>query len=508
MKTYPNKGLQPLANTFAYAYRKNACPMTLQIFNVLHREKQDFKPITEGQINMYVCGPTVYDVAHLGHGKNYVSFDVVVRWLRKSGYNVLYVQNITDVGHMLDTGEDRILRKARQMQAKPMQIVEKYAKSYFDDMDALGNIRPDISPRASAHIPEQIKMIETLIQKGHAYVVNGSVYFDVTTDEDYGKLSNRRVDEQESGSREEVRGEKHNPEDFALWKNAELEHILRWDSPWGEGFPGWHIECSAMAKKYLGETFDIHGGGIDNIYPHNENEIAQSECANDAIFANYWMLVGSLTVDSVKMSKSLGNFTSIKDALARYRPEVVRMFAISAHYSSPADYSEDNLIAVKNGWERIYNAVRAVRTRLNTAPHTSDGNSFGETIRQSQASFAQMMDDDFSTPRAIAVLQDFVRDVNTLLSSEASVGVDILSDINSAFNLMGGDVLGIIPASHIALNDRNAEREATLIEMLITMRAQARTNRNWAESDRIRDELLKVGVVLEDGKNGTVWKVE
>lgn len=481
--------------------------MALRIFNVLGREKQDFVPLEEGRVNMYVCGPTVYDHAHLGHAKNYVSFDVVVRWLRKSGYQVLYVQNITDVGHMLETGEDRILRQAKRLQAKPMQVVESYTKSFFDDMDALGNVRPDISPRASAHIPEQIKMTQTLIEKGHAYEVNGSVYFDVTTDPDYGKLSNRRIDDQEAGTREDVRSEKRHPADFALWKKAEPEHILRWDSPWGEGFPGWHIECSAMAKKYLGETFDIHGGGIDNIYPHNENEIAQSECANGVPFARYWMLVGSLTVDGVKMSKSLGNFRTVKDALAEYRPEVVRMFAISAHYASPADYSEENLQAVKNGWERIYNAVRLTRQQMNRAPEGDAGNAFNEVSRKAREDFAAMMDDDFNTPRAIAVLQDYVREVNTLLNT-TQPGLATLKDIDDTFIALGGDVLGIIPTTEAALDARSAEREAALIEMLIALRAQARAQKNWAESDRIRDELAKVGVILEDRPDGTIWKVE
>lgn len=289
--------------------------MTLRLFNVLGREMQEFVPLIPGQVTMYVCGPTVYDHPHIGHAKTYVAFDTLVRFFRSTGYDVLYVQNITDVGHLLDSGEDRILRKAAQTQARPMQIVEMYTKSYFDAMDALGVGRPSISPRASGHIPEQIKMITTLIEKGHAYESNGSVYFDVSTDPNYGKLSNRRLQEQEAGAREAVRGDKRNPEDFALWKKADPEHILRWDSPWSEGFPGWHIECSAMAKKYLGETFDIHGGGIDNIFPHNESEIAQSECANEAEFARYWLLVGSLTVDGIKMSKSLGNFTTIADAL-------------------------------------------------------------------------------------------------------------------------------------------------------------------------------------------------
>ena len=256
-------------------------------------------------------------------------------------------------------------------------------------MDALGVKRPDISPRASGHVPEQIKMVEELIRKENAYEsANGNVYFDVSSDPDYGKLSNRRVESQEAGSREEVRSDKRNPEDFALWKKAEPEHILRWDSPWGEGFPGWHIECSAMAKKYLGETFDIHGGGIDNIFPHNECEIAQSECANDAPFSNYWMLVGSLNVLDdegipVKMSKSLGNFVRIRDARAEYRPEVIRMFALSAHYSNPVTYSPDSMTSAQAGWDRMYNAVRLTRQMMNSAPESDAGNGFNRTAGQS-----------------------------------------------------------------------------------------------------------------------------
>jgi cysteinyl-tRNA synthetase len=481
--------------------------MALRIFNVLGREKQEFIPLNEGRVGMYVCGPTVYDHAHLGHARNYVSFDVVVRYLRHTGYDVLYVQNITDVGHLRESGEDPILKKAGQLQAKPMQIVETYTRSYYDDMDALGVIRPDISPRASAHVPEQLKMIEVLLHKGHAYEVNGSVYFDVTTDPHYGKLSNRRVEEQEDGTREVTRDEKRNPEDFALWKAAEPEHILRWDSPWGEGFPGWHIECSAMSKKYLGTTFDIHGGGIDNLYPHNENEIAQSECANDADFARYWMLVGSLTVDGIKMGKSLGNFITIKDALRSYRSEVIRMFILTAHYSNPVDYGEDALVAAKGGWERLYNAVRLTRTRMQNAPESADGNGFLERLNKARADFKEVMDDDFNAPRAIAVLQDLTRDVNTLLNDNASLGLATLNEIQTLYQVMGGEVLGIIPSTD-ATDSRSAEREGALIEMMIAMRAQARANKNYAESDRIRGELAKIGVLLEDRSDGTIWRIE
>ncbi|HLU10991.1 MAG TPA: cysteine--tRNA ligase, partial [Oceanobacillus sp.] len=419
-----------------------------------------------------------------------------------------YVQNITDVGHLLDTGEDRILRKAAQTQSKPMQIVEKYTKSYFDAMDALGVKRPDISPRASGHIPEQIKMIEKLLEKGYAYVANGSVYFDVSKDPDYGKLSNRRIQEQEAGTREAVRGEKRNPEDFALWKRAEPEHILRWDSPWGEGFPGWHIECSAMALKYLGPTFDIHGGGVDNIFPHNESEIAQSECANEAPFARYWMLVGSLTVNGIKMSKSLGNFITIADALKSYRPEVIRTFMLSVHYSNPVDYTTDAMDAAARGWERMYNAVRLVRRAMNTAPESgADGNGFMDKVEKTLADFSAAMDDDFNTPIAIAALQELTREVNSLLNSGTTVSLPVLNAIHEAYNSLGGNILGIVPPDD-GETGGSAQREAALIELLINMRAQARANKNYAESDRIRDELAKIGVILEDRPDGTVWKVE
>ncbi|MBK8139081.1 MAG: cysteine--tRNA ligase [Chloroflexi bacterium] len=484
--------------------------MGLSVYNVLGRQKVEFVPREAGHVGIYVCGPTVQDYSHLGHAKTYVSFDMVVRWLRKN-YSVLYVQNITDVGHLLESGEDRILKKANQLAAKPWQIVEHYARHYFDDMDKLGVQRPDISPRAGAHVPEQIKMIETLLKKENAYVADGSVYFDVTSAPDYGKLSNRRIETQEAGSREAVRGEKRHPEDFALWKRADPEHIMRWDSPWGEGFPGWHIECSAMAKKYLGDTFDIHGGGVDNIFPHNESEIVQSECANEAEFANYWMLVGSLNVpDSfgipTKMSKSLGNFVTIKDALAKYRPEVIRMFALNAHYSSPVTYSDESMRGAQGGWERLNNVAWFVRSRLAVAPAGSDGSGFVARLDQARAAFTDAMNDDFSAPQAIAVLQDLTRDVNTLLNSDTAVGLETLKAIDTLYTELAGDVLGVIAPQQAASAD--AGREAGLIELLIEMRNAARKAKNWAESDRIRNELAALGVVLEDRADGTVWKTQ
>lgn len=481
--------------------------MPLRVTNVLSREKTEFKPLTEGKVNMYVCGPTVYDYSHLGHAKTYVSFDMIVRWLRHSGYDVLYVQNITDVGHMLDSsGEDRILKKARQLSALPMAVVERYARLYFADMDALGVVRPDISPRASAHIPEQIEMIQVLIEKGHAYESEGSVYFDVSSWPEYGKLSNRRIEDAKTDTRPiEDRG-KRNPEDFALWKRAEPEHILRWNSPFGIGFPGWHIECSAMSAKYLGDTFDIHGGGIDNIFPHNESELAQSEAAHGVQFARYWLLVGSLTVEGQKMSKSLGNFTTIQDALQRYRAEVIRMFTFNAHYTNPVDYSEDSLASAEKGWERLMAAVRLNRQRLQDAKPGTGGADFRATIEDAQKKFTEAMDDDFNAPIALATLQTFTREVNTLLNSGETVGQETLQAIDAFYSDYGGSVLGIIPTVEMA-NSADAQREAGLVNMLIDLRKQARANKQYAVSDQIRDRLLELGVVLEDRAEGTVYRI-
>ncbi|MCI0711496.1 MAG: cysteine--tRNA ligase [Chloroflexi bacterium] len=484
--------------------------MALQIYNVLHREKQDFVPLVEGKVNMYVCGPTVQDYAHLGHAKTYINFDIINKYLRWRGYDVLYVQNITDVGHLLDTGEDRILKKARQLAAGPMQIVEHYTRHYFEDMDALGIQRPDISPRASAHVPEQIKMTQTLIDKGYAYEVDGSVYFDVLAWDDYGKLSNRRVEDQDVGTREAVREEKRHPADFALWKRAEPEHILRWDSPWGVGFPGWHIECSAMAGKYLGPHFDIHGGGIDNIFPHNECEIAQSEAANEQPFANYWILVGSLMVPDefgvpVKMSKSLDNFVTIKDALAKYSPHVIRTFIASSNYRNPTNYSEEAIEAASNGWTRIATAVHLTRELMLAAPEGEAGNAIYDILDRTRDDFVEAMDDDFNAPAALASLHDLTRDVNSLLNGQQEVGAAVLRRIDETYTELGTNILGVVPEHTV---NYDPEREADLIRLLIELRSRARQEKDFQTSDRIRDYLSERGVTLEDRPDrSTFWKV-
>ena len=479
--------------------------MTLKIYNVLTREKEEFVPLQEGKVNMYVCGPTVYDYSHVGHAKTYVSFDVIVRYLRYLGHDVLYVQNITDVGHLLDGGEDRVLRKARQSSSLPMQIVEKYTRLYFDNMDALNVLRPDISPRASAHIPEQIEMIKTLLKKENAYEANGSVYFDVSSYEDYGKLSGRVLEDQEEGARVAVLEEKRHPADFALWKRAEPEHILRWNSPWGEGFPGWHIECSAMASKYLGQTFDIHGGGIDNIFPHNECEIAQSETAHDAPFARYWMLTGTLTLDGIKMSKSLGNTLTVEDALKRWRPQAIRSFVLTSHYRSPIDFSEEAVNAADKGWQRLWGAVRLVRTQMASAGPGDADDDVLALLEDTRRSFEEKMNDDFNAPAALGVLQELTREVNTQLNQGRPHSAATLKAIDDLYRNLGGGVLGIIP--EVDEQDTSAEREEGLVRLLIDLRAEARANREWAKADQIRDRLGELGVMLEDRSDETIWKI-
>ncbi len=485
--------------------------MPIQVHNVLTRKKEEFSPLNPGLVTMYVCGPTVYDHAHIGHAKTYVSFDLIVRYLRFRGYKVRYVQNITDVGHILDTGEDRILKGARRDRIEPMEVVETYTRSYFEDMDALGVVRPDISPRASAHIPEQIELIKTLIEKGHAYEVDGSVYFSVPSFSDYGKLSGRRIEEEEHGgragasSRLAAREEKRHPADFALWKKAEPEHILRWPSPWSWGYPGWHIECSAMSTKYLGGPFDLHGGGIDNIFPHNECEIAQWEAAAGQPFARYWLLTGSLTLDSVKMSKSLGNVLTIKDALTRYSPQAIRFFILSSHYSSPIDFSDVAVEAAEKGVERLLAPVRQVRERLRAAIDSTEAGEFTGVLDQHRRAFVEALDDNFNAPAGLGVLSQLTTDVNTLLNSGVPIGRSALEAIDKTYRDLGGSVLGVVPETLKA--DANLDVLDGLVRILIDMRAEARTNRDFARADAIRQQLADVGIALEDGRDGTIWRL-
>jgi len=482
--------------------------MTVQIYNYLTRKKESFKPLKRRRVTMYVCGPTVYDHAHIGHAKLYVAMDVVVRYLRFRGYEVRYVQNITDVGHLLDTGEDRIVKGVRRDRVEPMELVETYTRSYFEDMDALGVVRPNISPRASCHIPEQIEWVKALLEKGYAYEVGGNVYFSVEKFPEYGKLSGRRVEELEPGARVEVRDEKRHPADFALWKRAEPEHILRWPSPWGWGYPGWHIECSVMATKYLGQTFDIHGGGLENIFPHNECEIAQAEAVTGEPFARYWVLVGSLTVDGVKMSKSLGNFLTIKDALKLYSPEAIRAFVLSAHYRGPLDYSREAMLAAEQGVRRLHNTVRAVRARMKDA--TLEGTadlSYIADLDPYREAFLGAMDDDFNTPKAIAALHEFSRTVNRLLDSGQPISRGTLAAIDGMFRELGGQVLGIVP-DELESPEIRSELLDGLMEIILNVRQEYRMAEEWERADALRERLAGLGVVVEDRPEGSRWRLE
>ena len=473
--------------------------MSLRLYNSLSREKEIFEPLVPGRVRMYVCGPTVYDYPHIGHAKSYVSFDVIVRYLRYSGYDVRYVQNITDVGHLLDSGEDRILKGAEREKIEPMELVERYTRAYFEAMDALNVQRPDISPHAAAHIPEQIKLVQELLQKGYAYEVNGSVYFDITKWQEYGKLSGRKLDEQQAGARVDVNPEKRHPADFALWKKAEPEHVMQWDSPWGPGYPGWHIECSAMSMKYLGETLDIHGGGIENQFPHHECEIAQSEAATGKRFVRYWLHNNMVLVDSVKMSKSLGNFTTVSDALKTFSGEELRFFILQTHYRSPVDFSDEAIKASAQGLERLHKTYKSlVRQSQGQEPGATDPDSALKTvIDRVKMDFKKAMDDDFNTPLAIAALFDFSREINKTLDGQISVTIEGLAVYRDLFATLAGEVLGLLP------KEEKAVSAEPFVELLLELRRQFRADKNWQMADYIRDELQKRGVGIEDSKEGS-----
>jgi cysteinyl-tRNA synthetase len=480
--------------------------MALQVYNTLHRRKEPFTPRHEGRVGIYVCGPTVYGHSHLGHAKSYVSFDVIVRHLRSLGYAVLYVQNITDVGHLTDDadqGEDKLAKQARIDRIHPMQLAETYTRSYYEDMDALNVLRPDIAPRASGHITEQIAIVQELLAKGMAYVANGSVYFDVSSFPAYGKLSGRTVEDLNAGARVEIKEEKKHPADFALWKKAEPGHIMRWPSPWGEGFPGWHIECSAMSMKYLGEEFDIHGGGLENQFPHHECEIAQSEGATGKQFVRYWLHNNMVTVDGKKMGKSLGNFLTLKDAFAKWDPQVVRFFILQSHYRSTLDFSDEALDGARAGYEKLANTLRNLRERIDAS--TAAGEDPGIDLGHRTAEFREAMDDDFNTPQAVAVLFDLARELNQAFAREKNFTRESLEAVERWYGLHAGTVLGMKTGE-----SRGAERSGTLagplVELLIAIRSDIRAQKLWALSDKIRDGLAGIGIALEDKKTGTIWK--
>ncbi len=475
--------------------------MVLQVYNTLKRKKEEFVPIHEGSVGIYVCGPTVYGHCHIGHGKSYISFDVIVRYLRHLGYRVRYVQNITDVGHLTeDTEEDKVLKQSKLENLEPMELVERYTRSYFEDMDALNVLRPDISPRASAHIPEQIKMVEKLVEEGFAYESKGNVYFSIEKFSEYGKLSGRNVEDQLEGARVGTDAEKRDPRDFLLWRAARPDHILKWRSPWGIGYPGWHIECSAMSIRYIGETLDIHGGGLENQFPHHECEIAQSEAVTGARFANYWIHNNMVTVDGRKMGKSLGNFVTLKDAFERHDPRVIRFAILRTHYRSNMDYSEDALHAARSGYERMKNTVEGLASC--EAGGSSDAGLSGK-IDEARERFAASMDDDFNTPAALAAAFDLTGELNTAMAGEGGISADELKSARSFYDDLVCGVLGVDFSGKEASAD---SLEPGLIELLLETRASLKADKNYEGADRIREKLEALGIRIKDSREGTTWK--
>ncbi len=456
----------------------------LQIYNTLSKTKAPFEPLEEGKIKMYVCGVTVYDFCHIGHARVMVAFDVITRFLRSQGWDVEYVRNITDV-------DDKIIKRAAENGEEPQQLTERMIAAMHEDETSLSVLRPDQEPRATAHIGDIINLVQTLVDKGYAYPAqNGDVYYRVEKFAEYGKLTNKNVDELRSGARVEVEQAKESPLDFVLWKSAK-EGEVSWESPWGNGRPGWHIECSAMSKCCLGDTFDIHGGGPDLPFPHHENEIAQSEAANGCTYVNTWMHAGPVRVNSEKMSKSLGNFFTIRDVLEKYNAEVVRFFLARVHYRTYIDYSEDSLKEARVMLERFYQALREVDAVE------------GEIENDFETRFIEAMNDDFNTPKAISVLFELVNELNKA-SREKS---ELASLLAGQLKKLGG-ILGLLqqdPAAFMQGEAGEGGLTAEAIEILIEQRAAAKKNREFAEADRIREDLSAQGIILKDSREGTSW---
>ncbi|MFZ7202246.1 cysteine--tRNA ligase [Avibacterium avium] len=456
----------------------------LKIFNTLSREKEVFTPIHPNKVGMYVCGVTVYDLCHIGHGRTFVCFDVIARYLRYLGYDLTYVRNITDV-------DDKIIKRAIENKETCDQLVDRMVTEMYRDFDALNILRPNVEPRATHHIPEIIDIVEKLIQRGHAYVAeNGDVMFDIESFPQYGKLSRQDLSQLQAGARIEISEIKKNPMDFVLWKMSKPNEPS-WDSPWGKGRPGWHIECSAMNSKQLGDHFDIHGGGSDLMFPHHENEIAQSCCAHDGEYVNYWIHSGMIMVDKEKMSKSLGNFFTIRDVLNHYNGEVVRYFLLTAHYRSQLNYSEENLNLAQGALERLYTALRD--TDATVAPQGGE-----EFVAQ----FKEAMDDDFNTPNAISVLFEMAREINKLKGEDKTKANQLAARLREL-----GDILGLLQQDPESFLQAGADDdEVAKIEALIKQRNEARAAKNWAAADEARNQLNAMGIVLEDGANGTTWR--
>jgi cysteinyl-tRNA synthetase len=475
--------------------------MRLKIYNTLTRKKETFEPLVEGKVGIYFCGPTVYSEPHLGHARGPIVLDVVRRWFEHEGYQVRLVSNITDVGHLTDDadeGEDKLAKRAKLEKLEPMEIAEKYFWRYFDAMSKLGVRKPDIVPRASGHIPEQIELTQALIDAGHAYEVNGSVYFDVDSWDKYGELSGRDTEDALEGTRVSVRSEKRSAKDFALWKRAEPNHIMRWDSPWGEGFPGWHIECSAMSTKYLGDEFDIHGGGIDLTFPHHECEIAQAKAAGKN-FARTWMHWNFITLSGEKMAKSKGHFVTLTELFDEHDPLAVRFHLLSTHYRSLSDFSPESLHGSTQGLKRLQDSYREVLRLLgDETPEAATPDPLAQYRRR----FADAMNDDFNTPQAVATLFDAARDINANLAK--SPDKDYLAAAKAFYEDLFVEVLGL-PADSTEGASGHLDTLEGLVSMIAEQRQKARADRDFRTADTLRNRLAELGVILEDTPEGSRW---
>lgn len=487
----------------------------LHVYNTLTRRKEEFRPINPPDVGMYVCGVTVYDECHLGHGRALVNFDVIYRYLRYRGYKVTYVRNYTDV-------DDKIINRANKEKIRWNEISEKYIKSFNEDMDAIGNEKPTHEPRATENIGEIIKIVQGLLDNGFAYRAGDDIFFSVRKKQDYGKLSGKKIDDLEAGARVEIHEAKKDPLDFSLWKASKPEEPA-WDSPWGKGRPGWHIECSAMGMRYLGPMLDIHGGGRDLSFPHHENEIAQSEGFTGQPFVRYWIHNGFVNINAEKMSKSLGNFFTLRELLKKYHPEVLRLFILSAHYRSPLDYTEKNMESARTSLNRWYSTLQRIYSFLSgqsgpghpeLSRRVKGENTFEKNIEMLLSDFEKAMDDDFNTAKVVGTIFDMAREWNRLLDDKKDLGTPICSLFVDTVGRISG-VLGIFgsdPEMYLAFERGQVLQSAGLapeeIEKRIRARNEARKNRKWGEADAIRKELLEVGIQLKDNPDGTTgWSV-
>jgi cysteinyl-tRNA synthetase len=487
----------------------------LVIYNTLTRQKEQFVPLHAPHVGMYVCGPTVYGDAHLGHARPAITFDLLYRYLTHLGYKVRYVRNITDVGHLehdADEGEDKIAKKARLEQLEPMEVVQYYLNRYHKAMEDLNVLPPSIEPHASGHIIEQIQLVKEILDNGYAYESQGSVYFDVNKynkDHHYGKLSGRNLEDVMNTSRElDGQSEKHNPADFALWKCAQPEHIMRWPSPWSDGFPGWHCECTAMGRKYLGNHFDIHGGGMDLIFPHHECEIAQAVASQGDEMVHYWMHNNMITINGQKMGKSYNNFINLDEFFRgshplltqAYSPMTIRFFILQAHYRSTVDFGNEALQAAEKGLQRLSEAVKGLE-RITPAKQTTGV----EGVKDIRMKCYDAMNDDLNSPIVIATLFEAARIVNTVLDKKATLSAEDLDELKSVMHLFMYDILGL--KEETANNEAREEAFGKVVDMLLEQRMQAKANKDWALSDKIRDNLAALGFEVKDTKDGFTWRL-